>query len=134
MYNRLYIRAFTLAELLVVLVITGILILLALPNLLPLISRAKATEARLQLEHIYTLERSCFYLTSRYSADFNELGFEPSPTIAEGGTANYKIEITEASIKGFKAMATAVSDFDGDGMINQWTIDHNKVLTETTPD
>ena len=38
-------RAFSLPELLVVLVIIGILVLVALPNLMPLISRAKATEA-----------------------------------------------------------------------------------------
>lgn len=37
-------RAFSLPELLVVLVIIGILVLIALPNLMPLISRAKATE------------------------------------------------------------------------------------------
>lgn len=42
-------RAFSLAELLVVLVIMGILVLIALPNLMPLISRAKSTEAQQQL-------------------------------------------------------------------------------------
>ena len=36
-------RAFSLTELLVVLVIIGILVLVAMPNLMPLISRAKAT-------------------------------------------------------------------------------------------
>lgn len=39
-------RAFSLTELLVVLVIIGILVLVAMPNLMPLISRAKATEAQ----------------------------------------------------------------------------------------
>lgn len=39
-------NAFSLPELLVVLVIIGILMLAALPNLMPLISRAKATEAQ----------------------------------------------------------------------------------------
>lgn len=38
-------RAFSLTELLVVLVIIGILVLVAMPNLMPLISRAKATKA-----------------------------------------------------------------------------------------
>lgn len=41
-----YLRAFSLPELLVVLVIVGILVLIALPNLMPLISRAKASEAQ----------------------------------------------------------------------------------------
>lgn len=44
--------AFTLHELLVVLVIIGILVLLALPRLMPLITRTKSTEAQLQLKHL----------------------------------------------------------------------------------
>ena len=45
-------KAFTLMELLIVLIIIGILVLLALPNLMPLISKAKSTEAQLQLQQI----------------------------------------------------------------------------------
>lgn len=45
-YRNARINAFSLPELLVVLVIIGILVLVALPNLMPLISRAKATEAQ----------------------------------------------------------------------------------------
>ncbi|MFQ8805419.1 MAG: type IV pilin protein [Alistipes indistinctus] len=47
--------AFSLPELLVVLVIIGILVLIALPNLMPLISRAKSTEAQQQLVFLHTL-------------------------------------------------------------------------------
>ena len=42
-------RAFSLPEMLVVLVIIGILVLIALPNLMPLISKAKAMEAQLYI-------------------------------------------------------------------------------------
>lgn len=52
--------AFSLPELLVVLVIIGILVLIALPNLMPLISRAKATEAQQQLVFLHSLETSHF--------------------------------------------------------------------------
>lgn len=69
-------RAFSLTELLVVLVIIGILVLVAMPNLMPLVSRAKATEAQQQLTFLHSLEKSYFYTYSRYSSDSEELGFE----------------------------------------------------------
>lgn len=128
------VRAFTLSELLVVLVIIGILILIALPNLMPLISRAKATEAKMQLTHLYNLEKNYFYMYSKYSADFNEIGFEHEKLITEEGNANYKIEILEASMAIFKARATAVADFDGDGAIDVWEIDQDKKLIQVTKD
>jgi type IV pilus assembly protein PilE len=127
-------KAFTLTELLVVLVIVGILILLALPNLMPLISKAKSTEAQQQLSHIHTLQKSFFYLHSKYSNSFEELGFEQVKLVTEGGNANYKIEIIESTVSGFKARATAVVDFDGDGTLNVWEIDEEKKLTEVVKD
>ncbi len=48
-------RAFSLSEMLVVLVIIGILVLIALPNLMPLITRAKSMEAQQQLAFVHTL-------------------------------------------------------------------------------
>lgn len=127
-------KAFTLTELLVVLVIIGILVLLALPSLMPLISRAKSTEAQLQLEHIHTLEKSYFYMHSKYSNSFVDIGFEQSKLTSQGGNANYKIEITEATNNTFKAQATAITDFDGDGVFNVWEVDQDKNLKEVTPD
>lgn len=57
-------QAFSLPELLVVLVIIGILVLIALPNLMPLISKAKSMEAQQQLVFLHTLEKSYFYIRS----------------------------------------------------------------------
>ncbi len=127
-------NAFTLNELLVVLIIIGILILITLPSLMPLISKAKATEAQLQLGHLHTLQKSQFYMYSRYSADLYELGFEQEKLTTEGGRANYLIEIIEADVNGFVARATAVVDFDGDGTYNVWEVDQDKVLREITKD
>jgi len=127
-------KAFTLMELLIVLIIIGILVLLALPNLMPLISKAKSTEAQLQLEHVYTLEKSYFYLHSKYSTNFTDISFEPSKSTAQGGNANYQIEVVEATNNTFKARATAIADFDGDGIYNVWEVDQDKNIKEVTPD
>ena len=128
------IKAFTLMELLVVLCIVGILILLALPNLMPLISKTKATEAQLQLKHLYTLEKSYFYLHSKYSEDLVAIDFEQAKLVTEDGQANYLIEISEVSGTGFKARATAVVDFDGDGTFDVWEIDQDNKLVQVTKD
>jgi type IV pilus assembly protein PilE len=133
-YIKKKVRAFTLPELLVVLVIIGILVLIALPNLMPLISRAKSTEAKMQLSHLHNLEKNYFYMYSKYSSDFDAIGFEQEKLITEDGNANYKIEILEATTNSFKARATAVADFDGDGIFNVWEIDQDKKLLEVTKD
>ena len=127
-------KAFTLTEVLVVLIIIGILILLALPNLMPLITKAKATEAKIQLQHVYTLEKNFFYEKSKYSKDLKEISFEQERLSSAGGQANYRIEIIEASNNSFKARATSVVDFNGDGNFDVWEIDQDKNLIETTPD
>lgn len=127
-------KAFSLTELLVVLAIIGILVLLALPKLMPLISKAKSTEAQIQLKHLHTLQKNYFFVHSKYTTDFNELGFEHAKLVTEGGTGNYKIEIVEAEATRFKATATAIVDFDGDGIINLWEVDQDMNLKEVTKD
>jgi len=135
MKKRTRLQAFTLTELLVVLVIIGILVLIAYPNLMPLISNAKSTEAKLQLEHVYNLEKSYFYMNSKYSSNLDEIGFEQEKlSNQDGGRANYKIEIESADVSSFRAKATAISDFNGDGKYNVWEIDQNKSLKEITRD
>lgn len=130
------INAFTLTEVLIVLVIIGILVLLALPNLMPLISKAKNTEAKLQLEHIYTLEKTYFFEHSKYTSDLNQIGFvqEELNNETNSGKANYQIEISQASSNAFVARATSVVDFDGDGVYNVWEIDQDKNLKEVIQD
>ena len=127
-------NAFSLTELLVVLIIIGILVLIALPNFLPKITEAKAQEAKLQLKHVYTLQKSHFYMNSKYSSSLDEIGFEQVELVDQDGNANYKIEITSADNSGFTSTATSITDFDGDGIFNQWQIDEKQTLTETIKD
>lgn len=119
------IPAFNLQEMLIVLAILGILLLIALPNFMPLISKTKAQEAKIQLKYIANLQKQYQYLNSRYTMDFNQLDFEKPTTVLNGGTSNYKYEVIEASVNNFVVRATAVVDFDGDGIFNVWEIDRN---------
>ena len=125
---------YSMTEILIVLCIIGILILMVLPNQTSVISQAKAIEAQTMLNHLYALEKSHFYRFSKYSSNFEELGFEPALGIDKGGQAVYSIEIIEAGTNNFKARATALSDFDGDGTLNVWEINENKLLKEVTKD
>ena len=126
--------AFNLQELLVVLVIIGILILLALPSLMPLITKAKSIEAQSQLKHLAILEQQYFYMYSKYSTELNTIDFEIPKTVNQGGTANYTYEIIEVSGNTFKARAQAITDFDGDGIFNVWEIDQNQIPKEVIKD
>jgi len=126
--------AFTLTELLIVLVIIGILVLLALPNLMPKVSETKAQEAKLQLNYLFTLEKTHFMMNSKYATQFDDIGFEHAKLTSDGGTANYHVEIIEATNHGFVATATAITDFDGDGVLNKWEINEQKQLKEIQKD
>jgi type IV pilus assembly protein PilE len=122
---KLKIPAYNLQEVLIVLIIIGILLLLALPNLMPVIAKAKSIEAQTQLKHIYNSQTSYMYMYSKYSDDLNELDFIAPKTVKEDGTANYVYEILSTSDNAFKARATAITDFNGNGVYNVWEIDEN---------
>lgn len=130
------IKALTLTELLVVMVIIGILVLLALPNLMPQVTKAKTMEAKMQLKHVQRLQKTFFMERSKYASDLSDIGFEQEPLVTESeeGQANYHIAIEEANPSGFRAKATAVVDFDGDGIFDVWEIDEKGRLENTTQD
>lgn len=135
-FERHKINAFTLIEVLVVLILVGILVFLALPRVTSIIGKAKSTEAKIQLKHLYTLEKTYFYEKSKYSSDLAVIGFEQEKlsSESENGKANYRIEIVEAGNTTFLAKATAVADFDGDGVFNVWEIDQDENIRETIAD
>ena len=127
-------KSFNLQEMLIVLAIIGILLLLALPNLMPLITKAKSVEAQTQLKFIFNSQKQYHFMYSKYSSDLKEIDFEAPKNIKENGTANYAFEIVSADNATFKATATSVTDFDNDGIFNVWEITENGVLKETIKD
>lgn len=122
---KLKTKAFSLQEVLIVLLIIGVFMLIALPNLMPLVVKAKSIEAQMQLKYIYNNQTSHRYLYSKYTSDLYELDFEAPKTVKENGTANYIYEVMSASNTNFVARATAITDFDGDGIFNVWEINEN---------
>lgn len=126
--------AYNLQEVLIVLVIIGILLLLALPNLMPLISKTKSIEAQTQLKFIYNSQTTYRYMYSKYAFDLNEIDFEAPKTVKENGTSNYSYELLTANNNAFKARATAITDFDGDGVFNVWEIDESGTPKQTVKD
>jgi len=117
-----FIGAFSLAELVFVLGIIAILYMLVMPNQAGVV------------DQLYALEKNYFFMYSKYSTSLEDINFEQNRLVTEGGQANYRIQIVEASNSGFVAQAEAVTDFDADGTLNIWTIDHTKKLTETVKD
>jgi type IV pilus assembly protein PilE len=132
--KKLHLKAYSMSEILIVLCIIGILIYLVVPNQTSVVTSAKSIEAQNMLSMIHGLEKSHFYRHSKYTTDFNELGFEEALTIDQGGQAVYKIEVIEASLNTFTATATALQDFDGDGVYNTWEINQDRILKEIIKD
>ena len=131
---RMKVRGVNLQETLIVLAIIGILLLLALPNLMPLISKAKSVEAQVQLKAVYNAQTMHRYMHSRYTENMSELDFEAPVTVQENGNANYVYRIDNASQNSFTARAEAITDFDGDGVMNVWEIDERGIPTQIVKD
>jgi type IV pilus assembly protein PilE len=132
--RRAFVKAFSLAEILIVLAIMGILIMLVVPNNAGVASRTKSLEAQQELKMIHNLQYAYFLQFSKYSLDLTSINYVPHKTVLNGGTANYEISILEATPGTFKAKAEAVVDFNGDGKKNIWEIDQDGVLKEIQVD
>lgn len=127
-------KGMSLTELLVVLAIMGVLILLAYPVLTPLFQRTRSTEAKHNLVHLANLQKVYFLEHTRYANELQALGFQQETLDTEGGKAFYKIELLDASQSNFRASATAIADFDGDGTYNMWEVDKTGIPREVVLD
>lgn len=127
-------KAFSMLQIMGAILIAGILTALAVPSIMSAVTKAKQVEAKNQLEHLRTLQELYRLEYSKFSTDLSEIEYEQQTLVTEGGKARYKIEITEAAAASFTARATAVEDFDGDGIFNVWEINQDQQLKETQKD
>lgn len=132
--RKLKLKAFTLTELMVVLVIIGVLMLIALPVFDDLFGDAYSIEAQNQLKYLQSRQQTFYQKHFRYSDQLNEIGYTAPKTLKENGDARYFYTVEKAGENGFIARATAIADFDNDGNINVWQIDQDGVLSEVVPD
>jgi type IV pilus assembly protein PilE len=132
--SNVKLKAFTLTELMVVLVIIGILTLIALPVFDDLFADAYSVEAQNQLKYLQSRQKSYYQRHFKFAESLDDLGFTQPKTVQEDGDARYLYEIVNATQNAFTARATAIADFDNDGSINTWEINSEGQLMEVTPD
>lgn len=124
----------SLLEVLTVLIIIGLTSLVVVKNLSPTVNKVKKKEATIQLKHIHALQQTYFMEFNKYSSDFEELGYAQLPLSNNGGEANYKIELLDASTSGYKARATSVVDFNQNGVMDVWELDQSGKVANTVKD
>ena len=134
---------FTLIELMIVVAIIAILAMIAVPNFLRYVSKAKRSEVYLNLGSIYSAQKAYWAENGTYSSNLNTIGWKPEGEInytygfpgSEGVnffTGKLKSPSSELTSLG-KAdkdsfVAVAVGDIDGDGKPDVVTINQNREI------
>ena len=117
-------KGFTLIELMIVVVIIGILAALAIPNFLRYQAKSKQAEAKTNLGAIYVSETA-------YFAENDTYGLIGSLEWAPEGRTRYVYLATPATTS---FTAGADGQIDADATMDHWTIDNQKILTNTLND
>ncbi len=129
------VKGLTLTELLIVLAILGVLLLLAFPVITPIFAKTHAMEAKTNLKHLSELQKVYFLEHMTYTDEFSRLGFEqPRLVTQEDGTAHFQIELLQVGREDYLARATAITDFDGDGVFNVWEVTKVGIPKEVVAD
>jgi type IV pilus assembly protein PilA len=120
---------FSLVELMIVVAIIGILAALAIPRFQRFQAKARQSEAKTNLSHVYTLEMSYHGDNDTFITALTSLGFTVD------GHSRYGYNVDNASSTGFLAAgrATGAGVISADcSLIDAWNIDEHKVLTVVT--
>lgn len=123
------IKAFSLNELLVVMVIVGILAAIAIPQFSDYTAKAYRTEAEGMLKAIKNRQDEFRMRKFEFSSELKSIGFNQPKKEAEGGSSVYTYEIVEAGKTNFIASAKADKDYDGDGQYELLTINEEGKIT-----
>lgn len=124
----------SLLEVLTVLIIIGLTSAVVVTNLSPTVNNVKKKEAKIQLKLIHTFQQNHFMEFTKYANDLDEIGYAQRSLTVDGGDANYKIELVDASVNGYKARATSVVDFNQNGVMDVWEIDQTGKVVNTVKD
>ena len=140
-------KGFSLVELMIVVAIIGVLAALAVPRFQSFQAKARQSEAKTNLSHIYTLEQSYYGDhdtfddvtaiglvggTTQSCAVANQIGFFPQPC----AKVRYQYVVASADTQIFRATATSpgtkvVPGCTVSGTTDTWTIDETKDLQVT---
>jgi type IV pilus assembly protein PilE len=124
-------KAFSLNELLVVMVIIGILAAIAIPQFSSFAADAYESETGSWLRQIKLQQDRHRMKNFEYSMDFEKIEFV-APKKEPEGTSVYTYEMVEATASTFTAQATADKDYNGDGQFQVITINQEgKIETKT---
>ena len=127
-------KGFSLVELMIVVAIIGVLAALAVPKFQSFQAKAKQSEAKSNLSHIFTLEQSYFGDQDNYAplaltpavgaVPVNEIGFDIQ------GHRRYRYSVLGGATFTATAVATSATVISsGCTFIDTWTMTQTKVLT-----